>query len=309
MHGVVRFEDLPDLGMPASSPSDYPKVIRAGIDEEGQHRKSPLITAKDGIMMVLHRLGYPELVKRLLDVDGTRDFELSIGFKEDYWKDSYIRRHGRLVETGLLTKDNPFPLPGIRYVIQDVDPTLPYTIGPWKAESATSLSDEIWISNDNLFRAQGEAIAKAFWFQRHWDQALTSVSWTGIDDSTRADIKRWDAERMTRRDAERRKSSEESKRREAAYEASASGLDLPFSLVAMQKNYGRLLRRCRAECGAEECTLECSKCRLTRYCSPECQREDWKYHKSICGTEGGDDPDGFMRTAYNSKWDFESQEL
>lgn len=74
------------------------KVIRSGIDEEGQHRKSPPITAKDGIMMLLYRLGYPEFIKRFLDVDGTRDFELSLGFKEDYFKDSYVRRHGRLVE-------------------------------------------------------------------------------------------------------------------------------------------------------------------------------------------------------------------
>jgi MYND finger len=26
----------------------------------------------------------------------------------------------------------------------------------------------------------------------------------------------------------------------------------------------------------------CGNCRLARYCSPECQREDWKVHKKIC---------------------------
>ena len=29
--------------------------------------------------------------------------------------------------------------------------------------------------------------------------------------------------------------------------------------------------------------LRCSRCRLAFYCSPECQRADWKYHKMVCG--------------------------
>ncbi|KZV71664.1 hypothetical protein PENSPDRAFT_650526 [Peniophora sp. CONT] len=305
MHGVVRFEDLTELGLPTSSPPAYPKVIRSGIDEEGQHRKSPPIVAKDGIMMLLHRLGYPELIKRLLDVDGTRDFELSLDFKDSTLMNSYVRRHGRLVEMGLRTEADPFPQTGIRYTIQDVDPALPYTIGPWKPESATTLSGT-WGGNGSWIQAQGESIAKAFWYQKYWNAALNSVSWSNIDDSTRADIKRWDAERMAKVEAQRQKDNEEYEKQKAEYEASQT--ELPFDLVAVPRNYGKRLRRCRADCGAEECTLECTKCKLTRYCSRECQLEDWKYHKSICGTEEGNEGDGFMRMAYNSRWDYQSKQ-
>ncbi len=30
---------------------------------------------------------------------------------------------------------------------------------------------------------------------------------------------------------------------------------------------------------------KCSKCQIFRYCSPACQKEDWKEHKLICGKE------------------------
>ncbi|KAK4662287.1 uncharacterized protein QC763_700960 [Podospora pseudopauciseta] len=30
----------------------------------------------------------------------------------------------------------------------------------------------------------------------------------------------------------------------------------------------------------------CAKCTLTEYCSRECQKQDWKAHKKICGKPG-----------------------
>ena len=40
-----------------------------------------------------------------------------------------------------------------------------------------------------------------------------------------------------------------------------------------------------AECDAPSTTL-CSACRLTRYCSPACQRRGWPRHKSTCALLG-----------------------
>lgn len=34
-------------------------------------------------------------------------------------------------------------------------------------------------------------------------------------------------------------------------------------------------------CGKKS-TSTCGKCKLTRYCSKECQRKDWKKHKNLC---------------------------
>jgi len=33
-----------------------------------------------------------------------------------------------------------------------------------------------------------------------------------------------------------------------------------------------------------EGTKQCSKCKTVKYCSRECQKEDWKVHKTICST-------------------------
>lgn len=70
---------------------------------------------------------------------------------------------------------------------------------------------------------------------------------------------------MAKVEAQRKKASEIYTKKKAEYEA--SGSDMPYDFMATKKNYGKILRRCRADCGAEECTLECTKCRLTRYCS------------------------------------------
>lgn len=35
-------------------------------------------------------------------------------------------------------------------------------------------------------------------------------------------------------------------------------------------------------CGKSENLKTCNRCRLTRYCGPECQKADWKKHKATC---------------------------
>ena len=37
-----------------------------------------------------------------------------------------------------------------------------------------------------------------------------------------------------------------------------------------------------AGCASEEASSVCSRCQAVRYCSRECQRTDWKGHKSVC---------------------------
>ena len=50
----------------------------------------------------------------------------------------------------------------------------------------------------------------------------------------------------------------------------------------------KLLRLC-ASCGAPDATRTCLGCRsctgisMARYCTPECQEKDWKFHKLDCG--------------------------
>ena len=92
----VRFLDT-DL-LPASSPEDYPKIIKSGIDEEGQHPKSPKITGPSGIATLLYRTGRPQLLERLLDVAGTEEYNLRVRTGEKYLSDLYVTRRGPEVE-------------------------------------------------------------------------------------------------------------------------------------------------------------------------------------------------------------------
>ena len=39
-------------------------------------------------------------------------------------------------------------------------------------------------------------------------------------------------------------------------------------------------------CGKKEDTAfefkRCGRCKIVRYCSPECQKKDWEFHKKSC---------------------------
>jgi len=92
----VRFFDTPEL--PASAPDDYPKIIKSGIDEEGQHPDSPPVTGASGIATLIHRIGRPQLLERLFDVQGTEEFDLRVRTDDEFFDDVYVRRRGREVE-------------------------------------------------------------------------------------------------------------------------------------------------------------------------------------------------------------------
>lgn len=42
-----------------------------------------------------------------------------------------------------------------------------------------------------------------------------------------------------------------------------------------------------AKCGKGGSSMRCSRCRKVRYCSKQCQRQDWGKHKSTCAALSG----------------------
>jgi hypothetical protein len=62
---------------------------------------------------------------------------------------------------------------------------------------------------------------------------------------------------------------------------------IPIDDIAFTKTryYLSVLHSSRAQCcicGAVA-KSKCSKCQVVRYCSPQCQKADWKLHKTYCG--------------------------
>jgi hypothetical protein len=67
-------------------------------------------------------------------------------------------------------------------------------------------------------------------------------------------------------------------------------------------------------CNIRDCKLQCSTCKMVKYCSRQCQKNDWKIHKQLClpqklnkllnvlslAPETKDLPMLFLRTACNS---------
>lgn len=45
----------------------------------------------------------------------------------------------------------------------------------------------------------------------------------------------------------------------------------------------------------------CSKCRLVRYCSKECQSNDWQQHKMTCGTDRFSETNDFLKSPPTSE--------
>lgn len=42
--------------------------------------------------------------------------------------------------------------------------------------------------------------------------------------------------------------------------------------------------KCNADFSATEDLSHCSGCKLTKYCSQKCQKDDWRRHKPFCKT-------------------------
>jgi len=94
---------------------DYPKIIKY------QHHKSPQITGPFGVVTLLHRIGRPQLLERLLDVDGTQEYNFRVHANEPF-QDVYVIRQGLNVEIGFLDSDGTLAQHDVRYVISPPPP-------------------------------------------------------------------------------------------------------------------------------------------------------------------------------------------
>lgn len=267
-HGyyAVRFLDTELL--PASSPKDYPKVIKSGIRDEGQVRNSPAITGPCGIATLLHRIGRPQLLERLLDVDGTATFSFRVHTGREWLNDIYVTRQRRNVEIGFIV-GNSWAQDAVRYTIEHEDGS-PYRSGKWKAHSLSNYGTG-WERDPISVAVQSAGISKAVWWWKYDASPEIDVTWSGITSSEKEDLAAWLQDRKARL-------AEEAKNEEANSENSEPEEDTWHKI-----RKDRLA--CRADCGEEKPELQCSSCGVARYCSRACQMDDWKYHKTYCGTE------------------------
>lgn len=74
--------------------------------------------------------------------------------------------------------------------------------------------------------------------------------------------------------------------------------NLVWSCVSVCLQYS--MHRCKI-CGKSS-TFVCSVCKVVSYCSKECQKRDWKYHKLICGKIQSD----YTSRRYVYKWEYGS---
>ncbi|ESK87450.1 mynd domain [Moniliophthora roreri MCA 2997] len=265
MYGVVRFLDTEIL--PASAPEGFPKIIKSGIDEEGQHPKSPAITGPDGIATLLYHIGYPEALKRLLDTQGTEEFNLRVYCRSRVFQDVYIgfvcTVTGRLADHG------------VRYIIQR-DPE--QRVGKWVPLSTSDLGSS-WDGPEDWIRAQGAAVTKGIWFNQHWDRENIDISWSGMSTSDKESLAAFMQERHVKLAQKRAQREAEEREEMNLIGNSHPNIDTELS----ELRYRKRQMECRAKCGEKNPGLQCSKCKFARYCSSACQAEDWKYHKTYCG--------------------------
>ncbi|KAF9046022.1 hypothetical protein BDZ89DRAFT_979399 [Hymenopellis radicata] len=258
MYGVIRFLDTELL--PASTPEDYPKIIKSGIDEEGQHHKSPSITGPCGIATLFHRAGRLDLLERLLDPKGTKDFDLLVDTGHEYLQNVYLHRKGYDIEMGFLSSGKEAQH-GVRYIMVEDDK---YRVGKWLPLSTSDLGSG-WGGSHEWVRGQGAAITKSIWYNQLWDCRF-EASWTGITEEQKAELATWN-------------------NRRAENEIEQSHVDKGDEMEDVMQRYYNMRKWCRAQCGEKNAPFQCSKCKSARYCSAACQNEDWKYHKTYCGTE------------------------
>ncbi|EEB90229.1 hypothetical protein MPER_11588, partial [Moniliophthora perniciosa FA553] len=284
MYGVVRFLDTEIL--PASAPEDFPKIIKSGIDEEGQHSKSPAITGPDGIATLLYHIGYPEALKRLIDTQGTKKFNLTVYCQSPYYQDVYVQRHGTLIEIGFVcTATGRLADHGVRYAIQS-DPV--QRVGKWIPLSTSDVGSS-WDGPEDWIRAQGAAVTKGIWFNQHWDQEIIDISWSGMSTSDKESLAAFMQERRVK--LAQKRAQQEAKEREEIALIGDSHPNLDTELSNLRYHKSRM--ECRAKCGEENPELQCSKCKIARmllaslfhssaesylegYRSTACQAEDWK---------------------------------
>jgi hypothetical protein len=66
---------------------------------------------------------------------------------------------------------------------------------------------------------------------------------------------------------------------------SVVSLLLPHYLLQSFSNISSATKNTCSVCQQNNATKRCSRCNLVWYCSPECQRTNWKAHKPVCNSE------------------------
>ncbi|KAF7437461.1 hypothetical protein PC9H_004301 [Pleurotus ostreatus] len=264
MYGVVRFLDTELL--PASAPNNYPKVIKSGVDEEGQHPESPPIEAQCGLATLLYRMDRMDILEKMLDTKAVQDFDMRVHTGSSLIQDIY---------TGFIGPNGEEAWHGVRFLIIEEPEESPYRFGKWIPLSMSDLGSA-WGGSDFWIRAHGESIAKSIVFHMHEENPI-SVSFSGMPSSFEDDLKKWNEERKRKHDEKIKKWKE--------LQEDGDVRETLSDREEFRRWLKRYQLRCRGGCGVVEGTLRCSKCQVIRYCSKQCQVEDWKYHKSICGLE------------------------
>ncbi|KAJ7740254.1 hypothetical protein DFH07DRAFT_839370 [Mycena maculata] len=263
---AVRFQDTAIL--PLSSPVDHPKVIESEVDCN-QHPKSPPVTGPDGVATLLHRLGQPGFLERLLDSEGTATFDFRMKPNSDKESDFYIRRNGNEVEIGLVaadSRDETKPTLGVRYDIGPRSRSLPYRTGPWHPQSSSSIGSA-WGGTATVARQRGSDLARNLWQNFHLQnkkvgtsgRAVVCIDWADMDASDRTKYDAWMAEFLEGVE----KGNQESK---IEYEKLKAEIGVDAILAGGFEDYKKTFLRCRAECGVEVATMRCSKCHFASQC-------------------------------------------
>uniref|UniRef100_A0A0W0FXQ0 Uncharacterized protein n=1 Tax=Moniliophthora roreri TaxID=221103 RepID=A0A0W0FXQ0_MONRR len=252
MHGVIRFLDTEIL--PASAPEGFPKVIKSGINEEGQHPKSPPITGPDGIATLLYRVGYPEALEKLLDTENTKQFDLRVHTGIKWLQDVYVQRRGNHIEIGFIdTTTGELAHHGVRYIIQR-DPA--QRVGKWVPHSTSDLGSP-WGGTQIWVRGQGAAVTKSIWYNKLYEAETIDISWSGMTASDKDKLASFMEGRRIRLAETRARAS-------AMYEERKAQIDDQFDGDQIKQAYHRHQMSCRADCGEMNPKLQCSKCKFTQ---------------------------------------------
>ena len=110
-----------------------------------------------------------------------------------------------------------------------------------------------WGGTDVWVRGQGEACAKAFWYQHRSESAsMISIDWAGMTADEKEENRVW-CEAFIENSRKPRDSTEDSS-------------DITKAEEHMQKALDKIRKECRGGCGVKDATNVCSRCK--EFCKP-----------------------------------------
>lgn len=66
---------------------------------------------------------------------------------------------------------------------------------------------------------------------------------------------------------------------------SSTAISIRTAIMSLNNSIRDITRTCEVCRKIQEDMKKCSKCKAVRYCSQDCQKKDWSYHKTICATK------------------------